>query len=51
MLIIMIIIIIIIIIVIIIITIIFFVCFLRNTCKYSFTHCNLLYKYFCITTE
>ena len=51
MLIIMIITIIIIIIIIIIITIIFFVCFLRNTCKYSFTHCNLLYKYYCITTE
>ena len=51
MLIIMIIIIIITIIIIIIITIIFFVCFLRNTCKYSFTHCNLLYKYYCITTE
>ena len=51
MLIIMIIIIIITIIIIIIITIIFFVCFLRNTCKYSFTHCNLLNKYYCITTE
>ena len=38
-------------IIIIIITIIFFVCFLRNTCKYSFTHCNLLCKYYCITTE
>ena len=39
------------IIIIIIITIIFFVCFLRNTCKYSFTHRNLLYKYYCITTK
>ena len=51
MLIIMIIIIIINIIIIIIIITIFFVCFLRNTCKYSFTHCNLLCKYYCITTE
>ena len=38
-------------IIIIIITIIFFVCFLRNTCKHSFTHCDLLCKYYCITTE